>query len=350
LYAARAVLAPIIIGVLIGYIFYPYARFIQYSTAIPHRPATAILYLILLAIIIPLIVVNVPTAIDQLQTIQDEVIAFLTDIEQAGPEATFEILGFRFFTQAFFDEVINALFNAIRSFAPSTLPLLLNVAQVALLTVITLLIGFYMTSDGDRFLASIEGAIPRPWQEDIEILVARIDNIWAAFFRSNLVIAIIVGLLVTAVSSLIGLPRPVLMGVLAGLLEFIPAVGQLIWAVIALTVAGLEGSTMGLLAGNNTVFMMVVLLVSIGYTQLVNRFLIPALAGETDRLHPATVIIGLIVGGALGGVLGIVLAAPTISTIKVIMAYVRDKIVDEPVSQPAELDSGEADPPTLEAT
>ncbi|MGF1505712.1 MAG: AI-2E family transporter, partial [Anaerolineae bacterium] len=211
LYAARAVLPPIIIGVIIGYIFYPYARFIKYSTALPHRPATAILYLLLLAIIIPIVLALLPVISEQVVLVRDEILALLEQVNSISPEQTFELFGVQFVTEQVVQQVINTLIEVVRDLAGNAVNLVLNAAQVVLLIVITLIIGFYMTRDGDRFIAAVEDLIPDDTRGDIELLLAQIDNVWATFFRSNLLLAILVGTIVTALSAAIGLPRPLLM-------------------------------------------------------------------------------------------------------------------------------------------
>ncbi|MEJ2149143.1 MAG: AI-2E family transporter, partial [Chloroflexota bacterium] len=94
-----------------------------------------------------------------------------------------------------------------------------------LLVIFTFLTGFYLTRDSDQFINWFEGLIPYDYRSDFKVLLNEIDGIWSAFFRGQIILVVIVGAILTAVSSVLGLPQPVLMGMLGGLLEFLPSVG-----------------------------------------------------------------------------------------------------------------------------
>lgn len=68
-----------------------------------------------------------------------------------------------------------------------------------------------------------------------------INHIWASFFRGQLVLALVVGTKFSIIGLVLGLPFPLAMGLLAGLLEFLPSVGHGIWLTIAALLAGVLG-------------------------------------------------------------------------------------------------------------
>jgi predicted PurR-regulated permease PerM len=139
-------------------------------------------------------------------------------------------------------------------------------------------------------------------------------------------LALIVGVIITIVSTILGLPQPLLMGMLAAVLEFLPSVGHTIWVAIALIVALLEGSTT--LPVSNIVFAGLVAGVHLAFTQFDLNFLIPRIIGREVNLHPMVVIIGLIIGASVGGVLGLALAAPAIATLRVLGRYIYAMLFD----------------------
>jgi hypothetical protein len=124
----------------------------------------------------------------------------------------------------------------------------------------------------------------------------------------------------------VGLPRPALMGAIAGLLEFLPSVGHVIWLITAVIIALVEGSTW--IPVSNMVFVLIVFGVQFVYTQIDLNILIPRIIGRQIHLHPMVVIIGIIVGASVGGVLGVALAAPTIASLRVIGRYIYAKLFD----------------------
>jgi len=327
LYAFRVVLIPLIIGMLLGYIMYPFACFVRDRTPIPHGLATGLLYLLLLAIIIPVVLLALQGMGRQVEAGRSFLVQVLRDANAMSPGTTVEIIGFEIGVEELTTEITNTLTGFIREGATSAFEVALGISETILLVVFTLLIGFYVTRDGDKFVRWLTELIPDQYERDGVRLMKQINVIWSAFLRGYLLLAIVVATLMTFVSSLIGLPRPVLMGVLAGLLEFLPSVGHAIWLLIAVIVAGIEGSTT--FPVNNLVFVLIVVGVYIVYTQFDLNYLIPRIIGSQVHLHPMVVIMGIIIGANIGGVIGIALAAPVIATIRVIGRYVYARLFDQ---------------------
>ena len=319
IYRVRIVLAPLIIGVVMAYILQPVVKLITRVTRIPHGVATGILYLTLLALVIPVIALLTPIVINQVVFLQRELTEFFAYLGTIGSESV-EILGVSLLVEDIVLQITTALTDWVTSVAPGSISLVFGLAETVLLVIFTFLTGFYLTRDSDQFINWFEGMIPYGYRSDFKVLLNEIDGIWSAFFRGQIILVVIVGAILTAVSSVLGLPQPVLMGMLGGLLEFLPSVGHAIWLITALIVAGLEGSTH--LPVNNAIFMVIILITHVAFTQLDLNFLIPNIIGRRIHLHPLVVIIGIIIGASIGGVLGVVLAAPTIASARVIGRYV----------------------------
>jgi predicted PurR-regulated permease PerM len=110
---------------------------------------------------------------------------------------------------------------------------------------------------------------------------------------------------------------------------------------VGFTVALLEGSSY--LPISNLLFAVIVALVYITIAQVDINFLIPRIIGRRVHLAPAVVIVGLIAGASIGGMLGLLLAAPTLSSLRVLGSYLYRRLLDiEPYvvvnSEPAEAD------------
>jgi predicted PurR-regulated permease PerM len=110
------------------------------------------------------------------------------------------------------------------------------------------------------------------------------------------------------------------MGILAGLLEFLPSVGHAIWLIIASILALFVGSTW--LPLPNWVFMLIIIGLHAAFTQFDLNYLIPRIIGRRVHLHPMVVILGIVVGALTAGILGILLAAPTIASAGVVGRYI----------------------------
>jgi predicted PurR-regulated permease PerM len=320
------VFVPLIIGAIIAYIFQPVVVMLNGRLRLPRGLAAALIYLIVLAIIVPVVYSLVPVIARQIRVLGNELIDFFGYVDALSPDTTITILGIDFGVQSLIDQITAALTDFITSAATGSITVVFNIAEILLMVIFTLLIGFYLTKDAPKFVTWVKGLVPPGYDKDAEKLLIEIDNVWSSFFRGQLTLALTVSVIITITSSIVGLPQPVLMGVLAGLLEFLPSVGHAIWIIIALILALLEGSST--LPVSNVVFALIVSGVHLGFTQFDLNYLIPRIIGREVHLHPMVVIIGIIVGASVGGVLGVALAAPVIASLRIVGRYVYSMLFD----------------------
>ena len=139
---------------------------------------------------------------------------------------------------------------------------------------------------------------------------------------------------------MLGVQNSLALGLLSGLLEFIPVLGPIIGAGAAITVALFQPDTLGQLA--NWQYAGVVLIFMLIVQQLENNILVPRIVGESLDLHPLIVIIGVFMGSSLAGILGAILAAPVVATLKLISFYAWRKMFDQPPFPSPEKEPGES--------
>lgn len=325
-YFFRVVFIPLIIGCIVAYLLQPVVRAISRATRLSHNISTTLLYVISLIVMTTLVAALSPLLAEQARALAEELITFINQAEtQAGAEIT--ILDFTLSTQSLVKEASAGIQSFIRSTMLASITLLPHAAETILLIVFTVLAIFYLTRDAEKILAWIQHLIPPQYHQDTNTILGEVDQVWSAFFRGQVILALVMMMIVTGVSVLLGLPQPLLLGVLAGLLEFLPSLGNAIWLSIALTLALATGSTW-LPISNNFVFALLVIGAYIAFTQFDLNYLIPRIIGERIRLHPLVVIGGIIIGAKLGGVLGIALAAPTIATLRIFGRYIYALLFD----------------------
>ena len=322
-YAFRIVFIPLIIGAIVAYALTPLVGLLKRRLRLPHGLATGIVYLLGLAIVIPLLILSIPWIIDRVLFVRDELIRFVAYLNTIE---TIEVAGLELSVSELSSEITTALRGMIGRAATESISLLFNAAELLLLVIFTFLIAFYLTRDAERFVETLSGLVPLEYREDALRLLEEIDQVWSAFLRGQVTLALVATAILTAVSAALGLPQPILMGVLGGLMEFLPSVGSAIWLIIASLLALISGSTT--LPVSNFVFLLIVIGAHIVYTQFDLNFLIPRIIGREVRLHPMMVILGIIIGAKVGGVLGIVLAAPTIASLRVIGRYIYARLLD----------------------
>jgi predicted PurR-regulated permease PerM len=149
--------------------------------------------------------------------------------------------------------------------------------------------------------------------------------------------------------ALLGLPSPLVLGLIAGMLEFVPLVGPLVVAILAALLALLH-------SGFALAF---VVLLFLGVLRIVQDYVIyPRLIGHGIHLHPLAVILAILAGAEIAGVAGIFLAIPVIAVITVSYRHWLEhrghetiaEVLEEAVVEPMEEPVGELDRPTASTT
>jgi predicted PurR-regulated permease PerM len=166
------------------------------------------------------------------------------------------------------------------------------------------------------------------YRRDAERLLREFGRIWNAYLRGQVILGVIIFFIVWLGLALLGVQNSLALGLLSGLLEFIPVVGPIIGAIAAVTVALFQPETMGQMA--NWQYAILILVFMIIVQQVENLVLVPRIVGESLDLHPLIVIVGVLMGSSLAGILGAILAAPVIATLKLLGLYAWRKMFDQP--------------------
>ncbi len=212
--------------------------------------------------------------------------------------------------------------SVVSRFASSTARTVFNLLFIFVLSI-------YLATDLPRFGGYVKSFAQRPgYREDAEQLMPRLRHVWSAYLRGQIILALIIFLTVWIGLTLLGVQNSLALGLLAGLLEFLPNVGPVISAGVTIIVAFFQPSNyMGLASWQ---FALVVLALMIVIQQLENHLLVPRIVGGALDLHPIIVIVGLFMGASLAGILGAILAAPIIASLKLFGNYAWRKLFDLP--------------------
>lgn len=200
----------------------------------------------------------------------------------------------------------------------------LRTGGAALLGVVGLLflvpaVLFYMLLDYHDFLRRIEVLIPRRWHGTTMTMLTEIDSVLAQFLRGQLSVMLALAVYYCVALAIAGFDTALPIGLLTGLLIFIPYVGFALGLVLALLAAALQ-------FGNLYGFAAVAVIYGIG--QLVETFLLtPRLVGERIGLHPVAVIFALLAFGQVFGFFGVLLALPASAALLVGLRHLRDAYV-----------------------
>ncbi|MDX6559340.1 MAG: hypothetical protein QOF72_2389, partial [Blastocatellia bacterium] len=212
------------------------------------------------------------------------------------------------------------------------------------------ILSFFFLKDADNFRRSVLAMLPRGrlrWRGDE--FFQDINSTLAAYIRAQLTACLLVGVICSVGFALLGLPSPLVLGLIAGMLEFVPLVGPLVVAILAVMLALLH-------SGFGMAF---VVMIFLGVLRIVEDYVIyPRLIGQGIHLHPLAVILAILAGAEIAGVAGIFLAIPVIAVITVSYRHWLEhrghetiaEVLEEAVVEPVEEAVGDLDRPTASTT
>jgi len=206
--------------------------------------------------------------------------------------------------------------DVLKTAGTNSMALVGIVANILLLPVVL----FYLLRDWDEMIAGIGNLIPRHIIGKTTEIAQEIDQMLAEFLRGQFTVMIIMSVFYALGLWLTGLDMALPIGIIAGLLGFIPYIGPAIGLGLALLVGALHFNSFGQLIPVLLVF---------GIGQLIeSNFITPKLVGDRIGLHPVVVIFALLAGGQLFGFSGVLLALPVSAMIAVGLRRTKDSYLD----------------------
>jgi predicted PurR-regulated permease PerM len=174
---------------------------------------------------------------------------------------------------------------------------------------------FFLLASGDLFLTKVIRVLPRLADKKRAVQIAReTEDQISAYLVTVTLVNVVFGVLVGVVVKLLGMPNPVLWGVLAGITNFIPYMGALVMAVILGLVALLHYETTGQAAVVPLVFLML--------NFFEGNVITPRLIGQRLALNPVVVFTGVLFWGWIWGVVGALMAVPILAAVKIVCDHI----------------------------
>lgn len=203
-------------------------------------------------------------------------------------------------------KLLMAHWQSAGSVAEKILPWLTNSSSAIIGVLINLLLipvaMFYLLRDWQGLLARLDHLVPRHWHATVTEIVTEVDSILAEFLRGQILVMLLMSVYYSLVLWLVGLEFALPIGIVAGMLVFVPYLGMVIGLTLATLAAAMQFSEFG-----NVLWVWAVF----GAGQLLEGMLVtPMLVGERIGLHPLAVIFALMAFGQLFGFFGILLALP----------------------------------------
>ncbi|MDO5393796.1 MAG: AI-2E family transporter [Mycoplasmatota bacterium] len=314
------VISPIFIGFLVAWLFDPLVKWLQ-NKKVPRIIGCIISYLIIFGLLLLLMYMLIPTFVDQVKDFAATIPELLKNAQDIL-DKVFE--SFSKMTDLKVSGIKAEVYAAIEKFGitlTTSIPTaLLNVGKSifsgGVTFVLGLMIGFYILYDFDKLSSGIEKVLPLKWRKNYSELGTRLNESLRSYFQGLLLIMAIVFVTQSIGLTLAGLKAPLIFALFCALTDVIPYFGPYIGAIPAVIV----GFTMSPLTG-----LLVIIAILIVQT-LENNFYQPLIMGHTMKLHPVTIMIGLLVFQHFFGIIGMIIATPTIAAFKVIFTFLDEKL------------------------
>ena len=311
-----SIISPVFIGFVIAWLLDPLAT--KLATKMPRVVACILTYLIVFGGIILLLAFTVPTFSSGVSDIVS-VVPELVDNAQDFASDMLESLGDSKQIESYKDSILDKI-ESVGTNLASTLPNAIwnfgsGVVSVATNIVLGIMIGFYLLSSFRNFQGHLLSIIPRDWQNSAKDLMGRINGKLRSYVGGVLLIMVLVFITQSIGFSLAGLSAPFLFALFCAITDVIPYIGPWIGGAPAVIV----GFTIDPMVG-------VFCLISVLVCQLLeNNFYQPLIMGKTMKLHPVTIMLGLLLFNYFFGMIGMIVATPVIATIKIIFEFIMER-------------------------
>jgi predicted PurR-regulated permease PerM len=287
---------------------------------VPRMLATVVILLLLLVALLALILIVVPMLQKQIPLLQEKIpnsLIRLNDfisprLQELGVEVRLDGAGLKEMLMQHFSTSGDEIWSAILSSARVGGTAVLGWLATLLLIPIVL---FYLLVDWHALLDRVRNTVPRRWVGRTMAMATETDSLLAQYLRGQLLVMLVLAVYYSAALAVAGFDVALPVGIITGLLVFIPYLGFGLGLILALIAAVLQFDGFhGLIA--------VALIYSVG--QIVESFyLTPYLVGERIGLPPLAVIFALLAFGQLFGFVGVLLALPASAVLSVIFRHLQ---------------------------
>jgi predicted PurR-regulated permease PerM len=324
-------LLPFLLGAGMAYFLDPLADRLQ-RIGLNRLVATSVIAVTAILAIAALLIFAVPALIAQLQALVAATPDYINNLVTFLGRRYPELFGERSALMRYLSDFETMTREGGLTVANQVLAGSLAAFQILLLLVLSPVIAFYLLLDWDRMIAKVNAVLPREHALTIRGLARDIDAVLAGFVRGQLTVCVILGAFYAVALVAIGLQYGFLVGLVAGLLSFIPYVGSATGLVLSVGIAAIQfwGAPFWIFATAG-IFL---------FGQFVEgNVLSPNLIGKSVGLHPVWLILALAVFGTLFGFAGLLVAVPVAAVLGVVGRFLIEQYLASP------LYTGRAPPP-----
>ncbi len=335
LWVARGALFPYIVALVLAYLMLPlvnllerlFLRRVKAGARWPRRVAILLVYLLSIGLVVGFFVLVVPVVGEQFEVLWASRDDLITGAERLGRNllAWYEENippNFQAQVEEALQQASGAVARAVQTGITRTFSVVTGTVSFLIGFFVVPFWLFYVLQDQAEVTRRVFSLAPSRMRADLMNIVRILDNILSAYLRGQLLLCVFIGVMVTVSLSLLGVRFAALLGLIAGVFEILPFIGPFIGLVPAVLVATIQSPLLGLWT----------LIVFLAIQQLENVVLVPRISGKAVELHPALIMLVIVIGNQLAGLWGMLLAVPVTAMFRDVFKYLYLRLKDEPVS------------------
>jgi predicted PurR-regulated permease PerM len=312
----RVVFAPLLLAVVIVYMLNPFVTWLN-KRGTPRIVGAILGFLVFFSAMTLLALLLLPDIISQAQEFVETFPALYDNSVQQVYDLA-ESVGFSDVTIWNYDQIVDYLNDPQNrsTVLDVSLGFLGSVTAGIFEFILVFLVGpvlaFYFLIDLPSVQRRLVDLFPKDRRTEAAFVGRQVNTALGGFLRGQLVVALIVGVMLSLGYRIIGLEFWLLIGLVGGLLNIVPFLGPWVGGALGVIVAISTGDV-------STAIWAVV--VAVVVQQIDNNFVSPTVLRATVRLHPAATLLVLVLGGAFAGLWGVIIAVPLAATIKILLGH-----------------------------
>ncbi|HZD54450.1 MAG TPA: AI-2E family transporter [Woeseiaceae bacterium] len=329
LYRLAPILTPFIAAGLLAYMGDPLADRLE-RLRFPRSVAVVAVFLLTFAVLALLVLLVVPMVNAQVSALLDALPAIATRIEKEWLPYLARVLDVGSGEEIGVAAFLNRYGEMAGSWGSSILLSVTRSGGALAAAVISLflipILTFYLLRDWDAMVAKIGALVPSRHRSTVFQLARETDDVLSAFLRGQILVMFSLAVIYSAGLSVIGLRFAIAIGVIAGLVSFVPYLGFVFGIALAGLTVALEPDPLWSLVGVVATF---------SIAQMIEgSFLTPKLVGDRIGLHPVLVIFAVAAGGQLFGFFGVLMALPMAAVLSVLIRFAyRNYLAEHPSAE-----------------
>lgn len=272
------------------------------SRKIPRLVSTIFLYLILLGIIALVFALIIPPLVSQIANLANNLPYYVSKATPIYNQISTHLPNW----QQILDNTSQQLAKISGSLYSAGIVFFGGIFS----TITVLVISFYALIGKTRMNQFISYLFPAAKQKQAMGIIEKIVQKIGYWFRGQLLLSFIMGVVVTVVLYILGIPYALTIGVVGGVLEVVPIIGATLTGIIAVVFALIFGSWIKALLA---------VIAYIILQEIETHFLVPKIMGKAVGLSPVLILVALLIGGKIAGIVGALIAIPTAAAISILI-------------------------------